>query len=231
MYSFILTYYNYYMIKILSQLLDLIYKKRCYFCGCSKENTKMCSKCFQKIKILPSKIIKNIDKIPVYSATVYEKEVQKLIRGIKYHRQKELAFFQAKIMYDFWKKLSISENKYTIVPVPLFVEREKKRKYNQMVLVAQEFSNLTGYDVNTKLIKRVKNTKPQYKLSKNEREKNLKDAFLCNLENYNNEKILIIDDILTTGSTAKEIIKTLKTADLKDITVFVTSCTEYNLNF
>ena len=101
MYSFILTYYNYYMIKILSQLLDLIYKKRCYFCGCSKENTKMCSKCFQKIKILPSKIIKNIDKIPVYSATVYEKEVQKLIRGIKYHRQKELAFFQLEAKFPF----------------------------------------------------------------------------------------------------------------------------------
>ena len=229
MLSFILPYYNYYMIKFLSQLLDLIYRKRCYFCGSSKDNTKMCLNCYKKIRLLPVKILKKINNTPIYSAAVYKNELQKLIRGVKYHNQKELAYFQAKLMYDYWKKLSVSEEKFVIVPVPLYPAREKKRKYNQMLLVAQEFSKLSGYPVNNEILKRIKNTKPQYKLTKKEREKNLQGAFQYNPNHYNGEKLLVIDDILTTGSTISEVTSTLQKADVNDITVFVTSCTEFNI--
>jgi predicted amidophosphoribosyltransferase len=98
-----------------------------------------------------------------------------------------------------------------------------------MSLVAQEFSILTGYEFKKDLIYRIKDTKPQYKLSLKEREKNLKNAFHAEKKNYNKEKILLIDDILTTGSTIKEMVKTLKNSGISDVTVFVTSCTEYNL--
>lgn len=218
------------MIKFLSQLLDFIYKKRCYFCSSSKENSLMCSSCYDEQEFLQEKVLKYIDNVPVYSAMIYKDNIQKLIRGLKYHNQKELAVFQAKLMYDYWKKLEVSKNDFVIVPVPLFVSREKKRKYNQMMLVAQEFSKLTGYKVNNELVKRVKNTKPQYKLSKKERKENLHNAFEYNPHHYNGEKLLIIDDILTTGSTMEEIIKTFQNAKVNDLTIFVTSCTEFNLN-
>lgn len=217
------------MFNFFKQLIDLIYKKRCYFCTSTKENTLMCSKCYENTPLLPEKVLKKLDNVPVYSATVYEKNVQRLIRGLKYHNQRELAFFQAKLMYDYWSKLSVSDEKFVIVPVPLYKSREKKRKYNQMVLVAQEFSKFTGYEINTDLVKRVKNTKVQYKLSKKEREENLKDAFECDKTFYHDEKLLLVDDILTTGSTMHEMIKALKTVGIDDLTVFVTSCTAYNL--
>lgn len=220
------------MINFLSQLhslLDLIYKKRCYFCGKSKENTLMCSKCYEKLEFLPVKVLKFQEKVPVYSAMIYEQEIQKLIRGLKYHNQKELAKFQAKIMYDYWQKLPLSKEEFVIVPVPLFKKREKKRKYNQMALVAAEFSKLTGYEVNFELIKRIKDTKPQYKLTKKEREKNLHNAFEYNPNHYKGEKLLLIDDILTTGSTMSEMIITFKNAGVQELTVFVTSCTKYHL--
>ena len=217
------------MIKFLSQLLDLIYKKRCYVCGSSRENTKLCSKCLKKIRRLPVKILKHIDGVTVYCSAIYEKEIQKIIRGIKYHNQTELAFFQAKIMYDYWKQLNISQDTYSVVPVPLFDKRQKKRKYNHMELVAQEFSKLTGYSINTEIIKRIKDTKPQYKLTKKQRKKNLHNAFEYSEHHYNGEKLLLIDDILTTGSTMEEMIKTFQNAGVKDLTVFVTSCTEFNI--
>lgn len=229
MYRTILSYYNYYMINFLRQLLDLIYKRRCYFCGSTKENTLMCSKCCKKVELLSPKILEYIDSVPVYSATVYEKEIQKMIRGIKYHNQSELAVFQAQLMFDYWKKLSVSEQNFVLVPVPLYKKREKKRKYNQMMLVAQEFSKLSGYEINSQILKRVKDTKPQYKLSKKERLENLHGAFEYNDGHYNGEKLLLLDDILTTGSTMSEMIKTLKNAGVQDLTVFVTSCTKYNL--
>ena len=115
------------MINFLKQLLDLIYKKRCYFCLKSKENTIMCSKCYKKINFLHPKKFQTLDNEPVYCASLYADEVKKMIRGIKYHNQKELAFFQAKLMYDYWKKLTVSQENFVIVPVPLFKQREMKR--------------------------------------------------------------------------------------------------------
>ena len=221
------------MIKFLTQLLDLIYKKRCYFCGSAQSGTKMCDRCMQSIDYLSVKIFKNINGVNVYCATVYKDIIQKLIRGIKYHNQRELAFYQAKIMYDYWKKLACAKESYIVVPVPLYPLREKKRRYNHMRLVADEFVKLAGenYTVCSNLIKRIKNTKPQYKLSKIEREQNLKDAFeICRQsEEVKDKKILLIDDILTTGSTLKEMIKTLEKSGFNNLCAFVTSCSERNI--
>ena len=192
------------MFGILSQLLDLLYKKRCYFCKSTKENSKFCSKCFAKIKFLPFSSLEVINGAKVYSATVYKDNIQKMIRGLKYHKQRELALYQAKIMYGYWQNLEISKQTFVIVPVPVSKKRLKERHYNHMSLVAKEFAKLTGYEINENLIIRVKDTKPQYKLSKAQRAKNLKGAFEAIKENISvqtDKNFLIFDDILTTGST------------------------------
>ena len=217
------------MINFFLQLLDLIYKKRCYFCGSTKFNSKMCPRCAEKIDFLPFRVLKYIEKIPVYSAMIYENEIKRLIHGLKYHNQKELAIFQARFMYDYWKNLDVSNQAFVIVPVPLFKKREKKRHYNHMSLVAKEFSKLSGYKIQEDLIFRIKDTKPQYNLSMKARAKNMQNAFVVEKKNYSNEKLLIIDDILTTGSTISEMIKTLNSSEINDITVFVTSCTDFHL--
>ena len=111
------------MFGIFKQLLDLIYKKRCYFCKKSYENTKMCSKCYGRIKFLPFSVMKNIDGVPVYCAAIYKNEIQKMIRGVKYHNQKELAYYQAKIMFDYWQNIAVSSGDFVVVPVPLHKSR------------------------------------------------------------------------------------------------------------
>lgn len=222
------------MLKILEQLLDLIYKKPCYFCKNDSENSRFCSTCFNKIKLLPCKPLTTINNVQIYCATSYKDNIVKMIRGVKYHNQKELAYFQAKLMYNYWTNLEISKSKFVIIPVPISDKRKKERKYNHMSLVATEFAKLTGYSINETLIRRIKDTKPQYKLDKKERAKNLKGAFIAQKENFinlENQKLLIIDDVLTTGSTVNELIKILKSEKVNDITVFTTSCSEYNLSF
>lgn len=221
------------MFGILSQLLDLIYKKRCYFCKTSKENSRFCSKCYAKVKFLPFSSLEVINGVKVYSATVYRDNIQKMIRGLKYHKQRELAFYQAKIMYEYWKNLEISKNSFVIVPVPVSKKRLKQRHYNHMSLVAEEFAKLTGYEINEKLIIRVKDTKPQYKLSKAQRAKNLKGAFealKANFEGITGKNFLIFDDILTTGSTISEITKLFQKNNAKNLAAFTTSCSDYNLH-
>lgn len=206
------------MFKFLLKILDYVYRRKCYFCRTSYENTIMCQKCYDNIQPLSYNPVKHINGVKVYSASSYTKEMQKLIRGLKYHNQRDLAYFQAKFMYEYFIKTQDGKNDFVIIPVPLHKKRHKKRKYNHMELVAEELSKLTGWSVNTELIVRVKETKPQYKLKKFEREENLKDAFKILPQNYNGENLLIIDDILTTGSTFNEMIKTLNQANINKIT-------------
>ncbi len=105
-----------------------------------------------------------------------QKTFKKIIRGLKYHGQRDLAYYQAKFMWQYWQKLNI-DGDFQIVPVPIFPKRKKQRKYNHMELVAEEFAKLSNYEVNFEAIKRIKDTKPQYKLNKAQRMMNLSKAF------------------------------------------------------
>ena len=107
---------------------------------------------------------------------------------------------------------------YEIIPVPLHVKRQKKRKYNQAELIANEFAKLTGFSVNRELIKRSKETLPQYKLSRVQRMDNLKDAFVVDRSKYLGKKLLLIDDISTTGSTFETMITELRRNGVNSIT-------------
>ena len=208
-------------------LLDWIYKKKCYFCRRSDESVKMCSKCYDSLEFLSYGKRFAIDGVSVYVAGVYEKNLQKLIRGLKYHHQRDLAFYQAKFMWEYWQHIT-DETGFEVVPVPLHKDRQSKRRYNHMELVAEEFCRLSGNTLNTKLVKRVKNTRPQYKLTPAERAENLHNAFEVDKSALPTSaqtcgKILILDDICTTGSTFAEMIKTLKEAGITDITCFATT--------
>lgn len=207
------------MNKFFEKLLDWIYKKKCYFCKSSAESLKMCSKCYEKLDFTTIKINRIIEGKKVYCAGVYSKELQKLIRGLKYHNQPDLAYYLAKFMAEYYTKTE-AETDFEIIPVPIFHAREKKRKYNHMNLVAEEFSRLTGKPLNKNLIIRIKDTKPQYKLKRSERLENLNKAFKVNKENYNGKTLLIIDDICTTGSTFEEIIKEFQKNNITDIICF-----------
>lgn len=207
---------------IFSLFLDLIYRKKCYFCGKSKYSLKMCPNCYDELifsDINANRIIKGVN---IFSCGIYEKYLQKLIRGLKYHKQKELAFYLAKFMYEYWQKLNLNAQ-FQVIPVPLHKNRIRKRKYNHMELVAYEFCKLSGNICNTELIERIKDTKPQYKLSREQRMENLSSAFKVNKEKDLGVPILVIDDICTTGATFEEIITSFQKSGLNQITCLAAS--------
>lgn len=209
------------MLNFIKQLLDWLYHENCYFCHKNANDSLICDKCYNSIDINDYYQIKKIYNIKVFSATKYENKIKKLIRALKYHDKKKLAFPMANLMYKYWQKLEFDNIDYEIVPVPLFYKRQKQRKYNHVTLIADELSKLTGYTINEKIITRVKNTKPQYKLSKIEREKNLENAFEVDLNYYHGKPLLIIDDICSSGATVKEIINTLKNYNIDKMSVLV----------
>ena len=216
------------MKKIFKSFIDLIYKKKCYFCFNSKYSLTMCPECYDKLQFCNFEVNRIIDGVDVYCAGVYTKELQKLIRGLKYHKQKELAFYQAKFMYEYFQSIdALKDKNFELIPVPLHKNRIKSRKYNHMELVCKEFSLLSGFKCNFNLIERIKDTKPQYKLSRAERLGNLQHAFTVNKDFVPQNPVLIFDDICTTGATFEEIIKELKLNGINEITCFATSTPVY----
>lgn len=210
------------MKNILSSFLDLIYRKKCYFCGKSKHSLKMCPECYNELSFTDFRTNRIIDGVNVYTCGVYEKNLQKLIRGLKYHKQKELAFYLAKFMYEYFEKLNLNKN-FIVVPVPLHKNRIKKRKYNHMELVTEEFCKISGLTYDFEIIKRIKDTKPQYKLSRKERLINLSKAFEVDTTNYTRQPLLILDDICTTGATFEEMISAFKKEGITDIVCLAAS--------
>ena len=210
------------MKKILLSLLDLIYKKKCYFCLSSKSSLKMCSECYNSLNFSNKTANRIINGVNIFSCGIYEKNLQKLIRGLKYHKQKELAYYLAKFMYEYWSALGDIRD-FQVIPTPLHKNRIKKRKYNHMTLTAEEFCKFSGYTLNTELISRIKDTKPQYKLTRLQRLENLSEAFEVNNSKNLKKPVLILDDICTTGATFEAMINALKAAGIDEIVCLAAS--------
>ncbi len=202
------------MKNFIKNFLDLIYKKKCYFCRSSREGVKMCRACYNRLEHLAARPNRIVEGKKIYCAGIYSKDLQKLIRGLKYHNQRDLAYFLAKFMCDYMQKAGLQAD-FTIVPVPQHPNRVKKRKYNHMDLAAEELCKLTGCKLNTGLVRRVKDTAVQYNLSKKQRGINLAGAF--EVQGRAPGTVLLIDDICTTGTTFEEIIKELKKSGTDDI--------------
>lgn len=207
------------MIKFLEKLLNLIYIQPCYFCKSTKEDTLLCSKCYKKIHFMPASVFRRENTTDIYACTLYDGIIKELIKAVKYKNQKKLAPVMADLMFNYWKQVNLAQD-FLILPVPIHKLRLKERKYNHMDLVADEFATRTQYQVNKQFLIRKKDTLKQYKLHKQERIKNIKDAFDINTENPPDKtaNLLIIDDITSTGITIKEIIKVLRKNGYKNIT-------------
>jgi ComF family protein len=103
-----------------------------------------------------------------------------------------------------------------LLPVPLHPLRKVSRGFNQADGIAGSLSKKLGIPVDRKLLKRNRNTLPQSRLSNKERRQNLKGAFSLSYDPAY-KRVAIIDDILTSGSTANEIAALLKKAGVKEV--------------
>ena len=105
-----------------------------------------------------------------------------------------------------------------IVPVPLHYTRLVKRRYNQAALLARELGRYTGLPVDCFSLVRHRKTRPQVEFSGFERVRNVKNAFsVPHPEKLAGKRVVLIDDVLTTGSTLKECAAALKKAGVRSV--------------
>ena len=88
-----------------------------------------------------------------------------------------------------------------IVPVPMYAKKQRARGYNQAEIIACELGKIIHIPVNTRFLKRNKNTVPMKEVSGRDRSKNLENAFIADKNVVKYKKILLVDDIYTTGAT------------------------------
>lgn len=133
----------------------------------------------------------------------YSREVQMSVLRMKYGGRAEYAGFYAAAIWRTGASRIRSWDPDVIIPVPVHIKRELKRGYNQAEEIAEALSKLTGIPVRQP-VQRVKQTRPQKGLTPSERLRNVRGAFLVPGGQIMWRKILIVDDIYTTGSTLDE---------------------------
>jgi ComF family protein len=112
----------------------------------------------------------------------------------------------------------IKDNKIeAIIPVPMYKEKERRRGYNQASVFAKELGKVTGLPVETEIIRRNKDTVAMKQLNALKRKKNLLKAFSLQNNVVQFRKVLIVDDIYTTGTTMDEVAKVLKEGGVDEI--------------
>ena len=135
---------------------------------------------------------------------VYDEVMRRSISRFKYGGRREYAGFYAEEILRKCGKEAKNWGAEVIVPIPLHPSRRRKRGYNQAELLAAELSGRLEIPVDKRPLYRVKKTKPQKELSGKERAVNRKGAFAVRGDKAPYRKVLLVDDIYTTGSTIDE---------------------------
>ena len=195
---------------ILDTLLDLLYPQICGICGQTNKKS-LCNKCNIKLKKEFTFSIDNYNKdfsknfVEHCYYFKYENLIREQIIDLKFHEKpyiyKTISTFlkNNKKSFDYLEKYDI------IVVVPISKKRKKERGYNQSELMLKELSNILNVKVYNNVLYKIKNTIPQSSLNKKQREENAKGVYKAiNCNKIKNKKILLFDDIYTTGSTINE---------------------------
>ena len=219
-------------------LLDILFPKFCI--GCGKEGTYLCEDCFYLIEILERqycpfcqvpKIVLDGKTCPLcrkskkltglFCATSYENFlIKKIICEYKYSLIKELAIPLSLLIiihfYNLGKLKNFSD--FILIPVPLHKKKLKNRGFNQAEEIAKELSKFLNISLLSNGLLKIRETKSQTELQKEDREKNVKGAFVCTKKSLvAGRKILLVDDIFTTGATMEECARVLKEAGAKEV--------------
>lgn len=222
---------------------NLFFPPKCIFCKevlpITHKIPNICRKCSDKIVKLPVKVCnicgkpKDVgydkpycmycagqvsDSTPVISLFAYEPEVRSSVLQFKFGNKPYYAKTYAYYIYERLKAYDKDCSFDAIVPTPISLKRLLKRGYNQSYLLAKALSKYTKTPV-IKALKKIKDTPPQSTLSKEKRMSNLKGSISINKKATVPSRVLLLDDVYTTGTTASTCAKILRKNGTKHILV------------
>ena len=218
-------------------ILNLIYPDRCPLCDTARpvKETGVCPECSKKLITVKGHVCEKcgrpLDKEKMIcddciannfsfdgGKSIYTySSVSDSIYRLKYMNRAAYAKTYGRLMAREAKDWFEWIKPDALVPVPLHKNRLIKRGYNQAEELADEISKQTGIPVAGYLVKRSKNTVPQKLVDKAGRQRNMKKAFIVEENVVSFKRIVLIDDIFTTGSTIDSLARVLKDAGVKEV--------------
>ncbi|MCE5286522.1 MAG: ComF family protein [Pelosinus sp.] len=203
-------------------ILDLIYPPKCPVCHkVIGVYGQWCAKCLTSV-LLTREINMFIHKLvnldTCYAVCDYEAGLKGLLHDMKFRQKAEYARHLRWLLY---KGLEMRRYKFDcdlVIPVPLHQARLEERGYNQTALLFKEWAALKGFLWGEDILIREKATQPQWQLKLAERRQNIKGAFkVTRPEKIAGKRILLVDDIFTSGTTMDECAKVLKKAGAAEV--------------
>ena len=193
--------------------------------NCQREGSFLCEDCQAILDISSSHQEFQTENLSdLYYPLEYKNPlIKNLIKRFKYEPLvKELAKDLASLIIAHFQLLDPPPNfgggDYVLVPVPLEKRKLKWRGFNQSEEIGKEISKFLNIPLINDILFKIKETLPQVELSEKEREENIKGVFIIrNRKKISGKKILLVDDVYTTGSTMKECAQLLKKAGAKEV--------------
>lgn len=196
--------------------LDLILPNQCYVCG-RFDKEVVCKICLTQLPIAIRIVEFSFGVEKAISVMAYQGSIRKLLSYIKFEQKAEIAKILSVQLPLIFSELPFSAVDYWI-PVPIHPNRYRKRGYNQVMLIFESLLRQNGVDFST-VVLRKKDTPPLFELDKETRAAVLDDAFALaeDCPVLENKSVVILDDILTSGATIKEIAHLLRSHHVRHI--------------
>ena len=217
-------------------IIDFLFPPACPVCGGSFSTKEIiCHTCVEAITDCsykytpPKRILTSIDEISILLP--YNPVCRNLIHALKYRGMQSTGLVLGKLMARKTIKECLLPENPCIVPVPLHLSKLSERGYNQSERLAKGFSSFTGYEICSDLLTRQKNTNTQTALDHEDRILNVRDAFRYTGErSLSGRPVILIDDVMTTGSTVSECAKALKEGGAGKIIVCVVATPDIGID-
>lgn len=192
-----------------ASLLSPVAEPTCLKCGAQifDEEKEFCQDCTNKTR----------SYVRGFPALNYEGDIMDSVAAFKYHGKKIYSHFFAEEIVTRHGQMIEELDIEALVPVPVHKRKLKKRGYNQAEVLAHSLSKKLGIPVDSELIVRNINTLPQKKLNDIEREQNLKCAFISTDKRVQYNRVMLVDDIYTTGATVEACTQVLIGRGIKDV--------------
>ena len=205
------------MKRLAERLLDLLYPPKCAFCRkLVRDGRMLCPDCEKNLPYPEKELqVQHFPHLALCASPLYYTgDVKKSLQRYKFHSAAAYCGIYGELMAVCLKEHAIEAD--LITWVPLSGRRLRKRGYDQAKLLAEEVARRTGTEVRRLLIKQVHNRAQSGAGSPEERAKNVKGVYRCT-DNVAEKRILLVDDIVTTGATLSEAAGMLLAAGAKEV--------------
>jgi len=215
-----MSYFN----DLFDDFLSLLFPRLCYGCGeeLLRNEKLICTKCYVSIPRTDFHLQDNnpvsqlfwgrcrVEKSAAFSYYTKGSRIRKIIHALKYKGIRELGNIMGKIYAGELKQSGFLNDIDIIVPVPLHPLKQRKRGFNQSEQICEGISSVTGLPVNTSVLKRIAFSDTQTNRSRYDRWLNVERIFgVSDYESLKGKHILLVDDVITTGSTIESCVTEL----------------------